>query len=144
MFNTIESELILYDRKKKINIIAIILSLTFSLMIFISLLLECESFVKPILSVKKLDNTFIISLIVKDSDTKYVLDNNYFDMNSKRVEYDIISIENEYINDVGESYCYIYIKADISKEYLIDNYVTQVKVLKEKKKVISYILDSLN
>ena len=81
-----------------------------------------------------------LELLVKIDDIKYVSKNHIINIDNKLYKYKIIEIsENFYVDESYNNYKYIYLKIDNLNN--IDNYVYEVKLEKENKKIIEYIHD---
>ena len=83
-----------------------------------------------------------LELLVHINDIKYVKNNNVISLDNITYIYNINKISSEtYVDDSYETYKYIYL--DIYNLNKIENYVYEVKLKKENKKIIEYIKDYL-
>lgn len=79
-----------------------------------------------------------IQLLVNVVDLKYITNNHLIEINSYHYEYDVIKISEElYVDESLNNYKYIYLK--VKNLNNIDNYVYEVKLVKENKKIIEYL-----
>ena len=83
-----------------------------------------------------------LELLVSLDDIKYISSNNVLKINDKIYSYHIDKIEeNLYVDESFNNYKYIYLYVDNLNN--IDNYVYEIKVEKENKKIIEYLKDYL-
>ena len=83
-----------------------------------------------------------LEILINIQDLKYIKNNNMIKINDKLYKYNIVSIEEKIYTDKNfNNYKYIYLKIDNLNE--IDNYVYEVKILKENKRIIEHLLDYL-
>jgi len=86
------------------------------------------------------DNT--LELLVNLDDIKYISNQNKLTIDDRLYNYNIKSIsENLYVDESLNNYKYIYL--EIPNLSNINNYVYEVKLQKENKKIIEYIKDYL-
>ena len=79
-----------------------------------------------------------IKLLVDIDDIKYINNNNILTIDSKVYNYSIKEISEElYIDDTLNNYKYIYLK--INNLNNLNNYVYEMKFVKENKKIIDYL-----
>lgn len=83
-----------------------------------------------------------LELLIKCDDVKYVVDNNYLMIEHEKYEYKIIRIDNEVVTGMDNN-IYQYVYLDISNTLNINNYLYQIRILKEKKKLIKYLKNYL-
>lgn len=140
MNNLIETELILSSKlplKKGYIIIILILIIT-----FFALPYKYKTFINLNLTVKKVDNEYMVTTYIKNKDFKYLINNNKLIFNNKEYSYkDIIISEENYADKDNDIVKLVYLKTDLESIYLIDNYILTAKIEKEDKMIISYILD---
>ena len=140
MNNLIETELILSSKlplKKGYIIIVLILVIT-----FFALPYKYKTFINLNLTVKSVDNEYVLTTYIKNKYLKYLINNNKLIFNNKEYSYkDIIISEENYVNKDNDIVKLVYLKTDLESIYLIDNYMLSVKIEKEDKMIISYILD---
>ena len=83
-----------------------------------------------------------IKLLVKIDDIKYIANNNKLKIDNQSYEYNISKIDEElYIDESLINYKYIYLK--VKNLNNINNYVYEVKIPKENKKIIEYLKEYL-
>lgn len=138
--NLIETELILSSKlplKKGYIVIILILIIT-----FFALPYKYKTFININLTVKSVDNEYMVTTYIKNKDLKYLINNNKLIFNNKEYSYkDIIISEENYVNKDNDIVKLVYLKTDLESIYLIDNYMLTAKIEKENKMIISYILD---
>lgn len=140
MNNLIETELILSSKlplKKGYIFLIIILFSS-----FFALPYKYKTFINLNLTVKSIDNEYMLTTYIKNKDFKYLINNNKLIFNSKEYSYtDIIISEENYVDKDNDIVKLVYLKTDLESIYLIDNYILTAKIEKEEKMIISYILD---
>ena len=140
MNNLIETELILSSKlplKKGYIFLIIILFSS-----FFALPYKYKTFININLTVKSVDNEYMVTTYIKNKDLKYLINNNKLIFNNKEYSYkDIIISEENYVDKDNDIVKLVYLKTDLESIYLIDNYILTAKIEKEEKMIISYILD---
>ena len=140
MNNSIETELILSSKlplKKGYIFLIIILFSS-----FFALPYKYKTFININLTVKSVDNEYMVTTYIKNKDLKYLINNNKLIFNNKEYSYkDIIISEENYVDKDNDIVKLVYLKTDLESIYLIDNYIITAKIEKENKMIISYILD---
>ena len=140
MNNLIETELILSSKlplKKGYIFLIIILFSS-----FFALPYKYKTFININLTVKSVDNEYMVTTYIKNKDLKYIINNNKLIFNNKEYYYkDIIISEENYVDKDNDIVKLVYLKTDLESIYLIDNYIITAKIEKENKMIISYILD---
>lgn len=140
MNNLIETELILSSKlplKKGYIFLIIILFSS-----FFALPYKYKTFININLTVKSVDNEYMVTTYIKNKDLKYLINNNKLIFNNKEYSYkDIIISEENYVDKDNDIVKLVYLKTDLESIYLIDNYIITAKIEKENKMIISYILD---
>lgn len=140
MNNLIETELILSSKlplKKGYIVIILILIIT-----FFALPYKYKTFINLNLTVKSVDNEYVLTTYIKNKYLKYLINNNKLIFNNKEYSYkDIIISEENYVNKDNDIVKLVYLKTDLESIYLIDNYMFTAKIEKENKMIINYILD---
>lgn len=138
--NLIETELILSSKlplKKGYIFLIIILFSS-----FFALPYKYKTFININLTVKSVDNEYMVTTYIKNKDLKYLINNNKLIFNNKEYSYkDIIISEENYVDKDNDIVKLVYLKTDLESIYLIDNYIITAKIEKENKMIISYILD---
>ena len=132
--------------RKKIPLLYKIIS--FLLLIIISLLIiilnmNYISIMNTVGMIKEIDNNYYIRLVIDNNDIKYLINNNYLYIENKIMNYKIQKIEEELYSDNNKNYKVIYLKVKLEKEYKINNLNLNIKINKEKKKILYYIIDYL-
>lgn len=140
MNNLIETELILSSKlplKKGYIFLIIILFSS-----FFALPYKYKTFINLNLTVKSIDNEYMLTTYIKNKDFKYLINNNKLIFNNKEYSYkDIIISEENYVDKDNDIVKLVYLKTDLESIYLIDNYMLTAKIEKEDKMIISYIFD---
>lgn len=140
MNNLIETELILSSKiplKKGYIFLIIILFSS-----FFALPYKYKTFINLNLTVKSIDNEYMLTTYIKNKDFKYLINSNKLIFNNKEYSYkDIIISEENYVDKDNDIVKLVYLKTDLESIYLIDNYMLTAKIEKEDKMIISYILD---
>lgn len=140
MNNLIETELILSSKlplKKGYIFLIIILFSS-----FFALPYKYKTFININLTVKSVDNEYMVTTYIKNKDLKYLINNNKLIFNNKEYSYkDIIISEENYVDKDNDIVKLVYLKTDLESIYLIDNYMLTAKIEKENKMIINYILD---
>lgn len=138
--NLIETELILSSKlplKKGYIFLIIILFSS-----FFALPYKYKTFINLNLTVKLIDNEYMLTTYIKNKDFKYLINNSKLIFNNKEYSYkDIIISEENYVDKDNDIVKLVYLKTDLESIYLIDNYMMTAKIEKEEKMIISYILD---
>ena len=139
MNEIIDIEIILnnnkYPKIYSISTILIILIITF---IYVTTLYNYQTYY--ITKGKIIDNK--LELIVPLDDIKYITNQSNLMINNKLYNYKIISVSNElYIDELYNNYKYLYL--EVKNLNSINNYVYELKIKKENKKIIEYLKDYL-
>ncbi len=82
-------------------------------------------------------------LEVGPNDIKYFINSNKMIINNDYYTYKIVSISDIKITNNYQNYQELLVNLNLDGKYLINNYVIDLKVKKEKKKIISYIASYL-
>ena len=142
MNSSIEAEI--FMRKKTpifYKLITILLILLVCILLFV-LNLNYQTVIKTNAIIKEENNQYLIMLSLTEDDIKYVINNNYLKIDNVNYYYKVYSIdENLYVSDNLKNYKIIYLKSKLNKEYKINNLTFTVKINKENKKIINYIID---
>ena len=139
MNNTIYSENILQKRLPNIYYLFFIFPILIMIIIFY---LDFTSYYNGNFIVKKIDSSYVLSFYITKEDLIYILTNNQFIFNDKEYKYWNIKISEEnYLDDKNNIVKLVYLESDLENIYLIDNYMISAKIKKERKKIISYIID---
>ena len=86
------------------------------------------------------DNAFYIQSYVPIDDAKYLLDNNELEIDDVYYKYRIKEIDNNYFVSDNKVCQIMNIDINIPADYKYNNLTLSLKVLKEDKRVIDYIL----
>ena len=139
MNNSIETELILSSKlplKKGYIVIILILIIT-----FFALPYKYKTFINLNLTVKEVEEEYMLTTYIKNKDFKYLIRNNKLIFNNKEYYYkDIIISEENYVDKDNDIAKLVYLKTDLESIYLIDNYMLTAKIEKENKMLINYLL----
>lgn len=139
MDNILDIDIIL-SRKKYGNIynLGIYLLVIFLILLYIIFIYKYQTYY---ISLGKVISNKL-ELYVSVDDLKYIKDNNLIELDDKEYYYQINHINNElYIDEFYNNYLIIYL--DIENFTSLDNYVYQVKIPKENKKIYKYLKEYL-
>lgn len=139
MNNSIETELILSSKlplKKGYIVIILILIIT-----FFALPYKYKTFINLNLTVKEVEDEYMLTTYIRNKDLKYLIRNNKLIFNNKEYSYkDIIISEENYVDKNNDIAKLVYLRTDLESIYLIDNYMLTTKIEKENKMLINYLL----
>lgn len=134
----IDSEIIL-TRKIKYFVyvyILIIIIITLSL-ITMSMIFNYKLYYK-VKAIVTEDN--YLKVYMPLDDIKYILKNDYLLIDNKKYKYYIKEIDKEYLTDNKVTYQVITLELSLPSEYKYHNLTLDIKLIKEDKKIIDYIL----
>lgn len=134
----IDSEIIL-TRKIKYFVyvyILIIIIITLSL-ITMSMIFNYKLYYK-VKAIVTEDN--YLKVYMPLDDIKYILKNDYLFIDNKKYKYNIKEINKEYLTDNKVTYQAITLELSLPSEYKYHNLTLDIKLIKEDKKIIDYIL----
>ena len=139
MNDILDIEIILKKQKYHyIYNIGYILIIIISIFIYISYIYKYKTYYITKGTIK--DNN--LELLVNLDDIKYISNNNILEIDNILYNYNINKIsEDLYVDDSLNNYKYIYLNVDNLSN--INNYVYEVKLEKENKKIIEYLKDYL-
>ena len=141
-FDNIELDLIL-DRKKYPYIYSITFIIITNIIIFLIISLTCnyKTYYK-VLGKVVYNNNYLLEIPCEYNKIEYIINNDTISINNKIYNYNIINVDNNvYVTQENINYLLVYLSYnEIPK---INNLVLEVKILKENKKIIYYILDYL-
>ena len=139
MNDILDIEIILKRQKYPfIYNIGFILIIILTIFLYISCVYKYQTYYITKGTIK--DNT--LELLVNIDDIKYISNQNKLKIDNHIYKYNIKSIsENLYVDEYLNNYKYIYL--EIPNLSNINNYVYEVKLQKENKKIIEYIKDYL-
>lgn len=99
-----------------------------------------QSFIKLHSKLLYFESNYYLEVLVPVKEVKQITKQNQININSVKYNYEIYKIDNnvEYKNNIN--YQYVYLKIlNLDKEYLVNGYEMDIKILKEKKKIIDYL-----
>lgn len=139
MNDILDIEIILKKQKYhpiyNIGTILIIITLIF---IYVSFIYKYKTYYITIGTIKNNN----LELLVDIDDIKYISNNDVLEINDTMYRYNIDKISEElYVDETLNNYKYIYL--DIDNLNNIENYVYEIKLEKENKKIIEYLKDYL-
>ena len=141
-FDNIELDLIL-DRKKYPYIYSVTFIIITNIIISLIISLTCnyKTYYK-VLGKVVYNNNYLLEIPCEYNNIEYIINNNTLSINNKIYNYNIINVDNNlYVTQENINYLLVYLSYnEIPK---INNLVLEVKILKENKKIIYYILDYL-
>ena len=139
MNDILDIEIILKKQKyHRIYNIGYILIIILSIFIYVSYIYKYKTYYITKGTIK--DNN--LELLVNINDIKYISNNNILEIDNILYSYNIDKIsEDLYVDDFLNNYKYIYLNVDNLSN--INNYVYEVKLEKENKKIIEYLKDYL-
>ena len=143
MNNSIYSEIFL---RKKIPLLYNLIAFMFLILIIIIIIIlnmNYYSSIKTIGIIEELDNNYYLKLVIEDKEIKYLINNNYLYLEKEIYYYKIYKIDEELYSKNNKNYKIIYLKIKLNKEYKINNLNLNIKINKENKKIINYIIDYL-
>ena len=135
MNDILDIEIILKKQKySKIYNIGLILLIILIIFLYISSIYNYKTYY---IAKGTMDNGYI-KILVNINDIKYITKNNNLTIDNKNYNYSIKEISNEiYLDEKLNNYKYIYLK--VANLYNLNNYVYEIKILKENKKIIEHI-----
>lgn len=137
----IDSEIIM---QRKINsfvyvYIMIIIILVLSLIIFF-MLFNYKTYYKTKGIVTEENDYYYIKTYIPLNNIKYLTNNNIVIIDKNKYKYSIKNIDKEYYTDNQNTYQIITIDLDLPSKYQYNNLTIELKLKKEEKKIIDYIL----
>ena len=141
-FDNIELDLIL-DRKKYPYIYSITFIIITNIISCLIIALTCtDRTYYKVLGKVVYNNNYLLEIPCEYNNIEYIINNNTLSINNKIYNYNIINVDNNlYVTQENINYLLVYLSYnEIPK---INNLVLEVKILKENKKIIYYILDYL-
>ena len=135
MNDILDIEIILKKQKyNNIYNVGIILLIILSISIYISFIYKYKTYYVT-------KGTMIngeLQLIVEISDIKYITNNNRLKISNNYYQYEVSRISEElYVDDQLKNYKYIYLQVDSLNN--LNNFVYDIKIEKENKKIIEYL-----
>ena len=90
--------------------------------------------------VLKINSFYYLEVLIPVKEVYQITKQNKIIINSKEYNYHIEKIDTNFITKNQENYNKIYLKVDnLEKEYLVNGYQIDIKILKETKKIIDYM-----
>lgn len=86
------------------------------------------------------DNIYLVEVYIPINKINYLVNNNELLINKKKYTYKITNISEEFLSDKISTYQIVRITLELPKEYQINNLTLKLKMLKEDKKIIDYLL----
>ena len=86
------------------------------------------------------NNSYYIKLYIPLDNIKYITNNNIIIIDNKKYYYQIKEIDSEYFTDNITTYQIVTINLDIPNKYKFNNLTLDLKLIKENKKIIDYLL----
>ena len=137
----IDSEIILTRKIKYIVYVYVMIIIIMLLSLIIAfMLLDYKTYYKLRGLVIENNNSYYIKLYIPLDNIKYITNNNIIIIDNKKYYYQIREIDSEYFIDNITTYQIVTISLDIPSKYKYNNLTLSLKVLKEDKRVIDYIL----
>lgn len=138
----IDSEIILQRKiRPLIYVYVMIIIVIFLSLIIFSLLFNYKTYYSIKGVVIEEDTHFYIKSYIPLDKINYLVNNNAILINKKKYKYNIISIDSEYFTDNINTYQVVNIEVNLEKNYQINNLSLDLKLQKENKKIINYIIN---
>lgn len=106
------------------------------------MIFKYQTYNKTVAEVIYENNHYYIIIYLPKNDVKNIASNNILYIDKKEYNYDIVKIESEYFEDNTNNYQKITLDIDLPSKYQINNLNLNIKLLKENKKIINYILNN--
>ena len=133
----IDSEIILTRKIKYIVYVYVMIIIIMLLSLIIAfMLLDYKTYYKLRGLVTKDD----IKLYIPLDNIKFITNNNIIIIDNKKYYYQIREIDSEYFTDNITTYQIVTINLDMPNKYKYNNLTLDLKLLKENKKIIDYLL----
>lgn len=134
----IDSEIILSRKIKYFVYVYILIIIIITLfLITMSMIFKYKLYYK-VKAIVAEDNS--LKVYIPLNDTKYILKNDYLFIDNKKYKYSIKEINKEYLTDNMTTYQVITLELSLPSEYKYQNLTLDIKLIKENKKIIDYIL----
>lgn len=138
----IDSEIILQRKiSPLIYVYVMIIIVIFLSLIIFSLLFNYKTYYNIKGIVIEEDNHYYIKSYIPLDKINYLVNNDAILINKKKYKYKIISIDSEYFTDNINTYQVVSIEINLEKNYQINNLSLDLKLQKENKKIINYIIN---
>lgn len=137
----IDSEIILTRKIKYIVYVYVMIIIIMLLSLIIAfMLLDYKTYYKLRGLVIKEDSSYYIKLYIPLDNIKFITNNNIIIIDNKKYYYQIREIDSEYFTDNITTYQIVTISLDIPNKYKYNNLTLDLKLIKENKKIIDYLL----
>lgn len=83
-----------------------------------------------------------LELLIRSDEVKYIVENNYLVVDHEKYEYKITRISDEFVTGIDNK-IYQYVYLEVNNTLKINNYLYQIRILKEEKKLIKYLKNYL-
>lgn len=134
----IDSEIILSRKIKYFVYVYILIIIIIMLsLITMSMIFKYKLYYK-VKAIVAEDNN--LKVYIPLNDIKYILKNDYLFIDNKKYKYNIKEINKEYLTDNMTTYQVIILELSLPSEYKYQNLTLDIKLIKENKKIINYIL----
>lgn len=141
-FNLIESHIILTKQYSSYYVLSTLYAIIINIVIIILCILDYQVYITTKASVEVSTNEIHLLVPVKLNDVKYYTNNNYLLIEEKEYPYHIHKIDSSLsIDETGENYQLLKLVVDLPEQYQINNYLVTIKIPKEKRKIINYLLE---
>ena len=141
-FNLIESHIILTKQYSSYYVLSTLYAIIINIVIIILCILDYQVYITTKASVEVTTNEIHLLVPVKLNDVKYYTNNNYLLIEEKEYPYHIHKIDSSLsIDETGENYQLLRLVVDLPEQYQINNYLVTIKIPKEKRKIINYLLE---
>lgn len=102
--------------------------------------LEYQSFIKLHSKILNFESYYTLEILIPTKEVKQITKQNKVIINSKEYTYTVSKIDNNCIFKNNQNYQKIYLSIpSLEENYLINGYELDLKIPKEKKKIINYI-----
>ena len=137
----IDTEIILNRKIEPYVYVYIMIIIVISLsLIMLLVIYHYKTYYKVKGIITKEEDNYYIRIYIPLEDIKYLTNNNYIIIDNKNYTYNIISLDKEYYQNELNTYQVIKIELNIPDNYKYDNLTLDLKLLKEDKRVIDYIV----
>ena len=141
-FNLLESHIILTKQYSSYYVLSTLYVIIINIVIIILCVLDYQVYITTKASVEVTTNEIHLLVPVKLNDVKYYTNNNYLLIEEKEYPYHIHKIDSSLsIDETGENYQLLKLVVDLPEQYQINNYLVTIKIPKEKRKIINYLLE---
>lgn len=137
----LDKEIILNKKITKSYFIIFFLTLMI-VSIIILLFFPYKSYYQTNAIVTQDNNKYLLKIKTDLSSLKVISNCNFLTMDDNEYYYQIYKIDNYLLNQDDKNYLNVYLKLNLDKKYQINNYVLPIKVEKETKRIINYLVDS--